>query len=104
VVVFLWEPRSFYCQRDCRPDSILDEFGHLEYLHGPNAAAIAQAWHNQGITHILVHRLGYNFLLGDPTTTPEVRPNAALLQALEADYFEPVIDLGGAYQVYRLKP
>ncbi|MCP4421412.1 MAG: hypothetical protein GY805_32780, partial [Chloroflexi bacterium] len=33
-IAFLWEPRSYYCNRDCRPDSILDEFPHLVYQYG----------------------------------------------------------------------
>jgi len=103
TVAFLWEPRSFYCDRDCRPDSILDEFGHLQYQHGADATAIAQAWRARGITHVLVHRLGYNFLLADENVAPEIRPNPALLNALEADHFELVFDLRGAYQGYRLK-
>ena len=41
VVVFLWEPRSYYCQLDCRPDSILDAFSHLVYQYG-SAEAIAR--------------------------------------------------------------
>ena len=103
VVAFLWEPRSYYCQLDCRPDSILDEFGHLQYLHGSDPAAIVQAWREKGISHVLVHRLGYDFLLHDGDTTPEIRPNVELLKALESEYLELIFDLDGAYQGYRIK-
>ena len=103
VVTFLWEPRSFYCQRDCRPDSILDKFGHLQYLHGSDAGAIAQAWRDQGITHLLVHRLGYDHLLADPDTPPELRPNPDLMMALKQEQLELVFDIGGGYQGYRIK-
>ncbi|MEM7033827.1 MAG: phospholipid carrier-dependent glycosyltransferase [Chloroflexota bacterium] len=102
VVTFLWEPRSFYCQVDCRPDSILDEFGHLQYLHGNDPKAITQALQDKGITHILVHRLGYNHLLEDEATPPELRPNAPLWEALEADHLDLIFDIDGSYQGYRL--
>lgn len=42
VVQFLWEPRTYYCQLDCRGDHILDKYSHLEYLAG-DADHIARA-------------------------------------------------------------
>jgi hypothetical protein len=32
-ILFLWEPRSYYCQRDCWPDALLDKFKHLTYKY-----------------------------------------------------------------------
>lgn len=61
VVLFLWEPRSYYCDLDCRPDSILDKYSHLEYLHG-SAAGIASALANESITHLLIFDQGLAFL------------------------------------------
>ncbi len=103
VVAFLWEPRSYYCQVDCRPDSILDEYGHLQYLHGQDAEAIAQAWHQKGITHLLVHRQGYNFLRTEDNVSPELRPNPEVLNQLEAEHLDLIFDIVGAYQGYKLK-
>jgi hypothetical protein len=103
VVAFLWEPRSYYCRPDCRPDSILDKYGHLQYLYGHDAAAIVRAWRQQGVTHILVHRLGLNFLLGDEGVTSELRPDPEILTELEMNHFELIFDVAGAYQGYRLK-
>ena len=103
VVAFLWEPRSYYCHLDCRPDSILDEYGHLQYLYGQDADAIRQAWHQKGISHVLVHRLGFNFLLSDENVTPELRPDPNVLADLEMNHFELIFDVAGAYQGYRLK-
>lgn len=103
VVVFLWEPRSYYCQVDCRPDSILDEYGHLQYLYGQDAEAIAQAWHKKGVTHVLVHRMGYDVLREADKIPPEVRPDPQVLNALEAEHLELIFDVVGAYQGYKLK-
>jgi hypothetical protein len=95
-IVFLWEPRSYYCQRDCRPDSILDAFPHLVYQYG-TAEAIAQAWQEAGITHILVHQAGLEFMLKE---MPEI--DQEVLSTLEENYWREVIDIGGGYQLYEL--
>jgi len=98
VVVFLWEPRSYYCRRDCRPDSILDEFAHLVYQHR-SAEAIAQAWRQSGVTHVLIHRAGLNFVRNE---SPE-KVNQAVLDRLETDHLRLMFDVVGAYQVYALE-
>ncbi|MFQ5575668.1 MAG: ArnT family glycosyltransferase [Anaerolineae bacterium] len=103
AVAFLWEPRSYYCRLDCRPDSILDEYGHLQYLYGGDAGAIAEGWRSRGVTHVLVFKLGLDFLLADEKIPPAERPNPAALNRLTADYFEPTFDVGGAYQLYRIR-
>jgi 4-amino-4-deoxy-L-arabinose transferase-like glycosyltransferase len=101
-VVFLWEPRSYYCQRECRPDSIIDEFGHLLHLHG-DAQGIAQFWREEDISHVLIYRTGLDFILlaNSPTGEPLPVPNAL------DDLFNNHLDLissvgGGAYELYRL--
>jgi 4-amino-4-deoxy-L-arabinose transferase-like glycosyltransferase len=99
VILFLWEPRSYYCQRDCRPDSILDAFPHTVYQHG-TADAIVQRWQQAGITHVLIHRLGLNFMLRE---NPDII-NTELLQSLEQDHLKQVFDVAGIYQVYALEP
>jgi hypothetical protein len=98
TVVFLWEPRSYYCRVNCRPDSILDEFAHLVYRHG-SADAIAHQWRAEGVTHVLIHRDGLNFMRGQqPGSVDEV-----VLSALLGDHLAQIADTAGAYQLYRLK-
>lgn len=103
VVVFLWEPRSYYCERDCRPDSILDRYNHLQYLYSPNAEAIAARWKQDGVTHVLVFKLGLDFMLAEEGAQAEIRPDPAVLNRLVADFMIPTADVSGAYQIYRLK-
>ncbi len=98
-IVFLWEPRSYYCRRHCLPDSILDTFPHLVNKHG-TAATIARSWHDTGVTHVLVHRAGLAYVLNE---TPEV-VNQAVLARLEDEYWQKVFDMPGAYQLYALRP
>jgi hypothetical protein len=99
VIVFLWEPRSYFCQRDCRPDSILDKFPHLVHQHG-SADAIARTWQQAGITHVLIHRTGLNFVLND---APEA-VDTAVLTELETHHLRLLFETTGAYQVYALEP
>ncbi len=97
-VVFLWEPRSYYCQPDCRPDSILDEFPHLVDKYG-SAETIAQQWQNAGVSYVLIHRVGLNFML---TEQPE-RIDQSVLADLENNYLSEEFNVVGSYQVYALK-
>jgi hypothetical protein len=98
TVVFLWEPRSYYCQRDCRPDSILDTFPHMVYQYG-SADTTARAWREEGVTHVLIHRSGLDFVLGESPG----KVNTAVLTELETQHLRPLFDVAGAYQVYALE-
>ena len=97
TVVFLWEPRSYYSQCDCRPDSILDTFPHLVHQYG-SANAIAQAWRQEGVTHVLIFRSGLDFVLNE---SPDM-VDTAVLTELEHCYLRLLFDVVGAYQVYAL--
>jgi hypothetical protein len=98
TIVFLWEPRTYYCQRDCRPDSILDTFPHLVDRYG-SAEAIVRAWQQAGVTHVLIHRSGLEFVVNE---SPGV-VDTAILTELEAGFLQPAFDVIGAYQVYALE-
>jgi hypothetical protein len=97
-VVFLWEPRSYYCQPDCRPDSILDEFPHLVYQHG-SAANIAQVWRDEGVSHVLVHRNGLDFMLVEQPAAV----NVEILHALEQHHLQEDISVGQAYKIFTVR-
>jgi hypothetical protein len=101
VVIFLWEPRSYFCDMDCRPDSILDRMGHLEYLY-EDAEGIAAAWQDQGVTHLLVWRTAIDFILAQQAETGLYRVNQPLLTDLQEQYFTLVGEVGG-YEVYEFR-
>ncbi|HID62047.1 MAG TPA: phospholipid carrier-dependent glycosyltransferase [Anaerolineae bacterium] len=101
-ILFLWEPRSYYCQRDCRPDALLDRFLHLTYLY-PDADAIARAWAEAGVTHVLLYRLGMEVIVQagfDPVTPRDL----AIMQDLQARHLLPVGEWGNAYVLYEVIP
>jgi hypothetical protein len=101
-VVFLWEPRSYYCDRECRPDSIIDEFGHLQHLYG-DAQGIAQFWRDEDISHVLLYRTGLDFILLANSPTDEPLPVPKVLDDLSENHLELVSSIGGgAYELYKL--
>ncbi|MCL4262675.1 MAG: glycosyltransferase family 39 protein [Anaerolineae bacterium] len=61
TVQFLWEPRTYYCEVECRGDHILDKYTFLEYQHD-TADQIAQALAAEGVTHLLIFEQGLAFL------------------------------------------
>ncbi len=102
VVAFLYEPRSYYCDRDCRPDSILDEMGHLEYLYG-DAAGIAEAWRQRGITHVLMFDAGYDFVV-ETELKSALPQDLTLWETLKEGWLVPVIPGEAGYSLYALPP
>jgi hypothetical protein len=102
VVLFLWEPRPYHCQVDCRPDALLDRFLHTTHLYGHDADDIAAVWCAEGVTHVLLHRAGLEFILEaqfDPITPNDQR----VLDELVARHLTPVEDFGSAYELYWLE-
>jgi hypothetical protein len=101
-IYFLWEPRSFYSERDVRPDAILDGFLHLRYRFG-DAAAINRYLIDAGFTHVLLHRRGMEFIVEagfDPVTPDDL----AVMQELQDRYWSPAGEWGDAYVLYELVP
>ena len=101
AVLFLYEPRNYYCERECRQDSILDRWGHMEYLYG-NAADIAAAWRAAGVTHVLIFEAGLDFVVAEqiPWVAPQ---NMAVLDNLRARYLTPVPLQIDSYSLYQLE-
>ena len=98
VVQFLWEPRTYYCQKDCRGDHILDKYAHLEHLYG-DVEGIATQLDKEDVTHILVHEAGLNFLI--EAESPFILPGdeADFDQFLD-QYATPVAEWGEGYSLY----
>lgn len=80
-ILFLWEPRTYYFERDAQADAILDRFAHLRFLYG-DAKSIADELRAEGYTHVLLYREGLDNLLHtgyDPITTNDVETLRALV-------------------------
>jgi hypothetical protein len=101
-VEFLWEPRSYACQVDCRPDALLDRFLHLTQLY-PDAGSIADAWREAGVTHVLLYRLGMEAIIEDEFD-PVTPRDLAILDEILVSETEEVDRIGESYILYRLRP
>ena len=97
-VLFLWEPRSYYCQRDCQPDAILDKFKHLTYEYG-DGEGITEWLHAQGISHVLFHKAGLEHML-TARFDPILPTDVAVLETLQESYLEPIHDVADSYLIY----
>ena len=101
-VLFLWEPRSYHCEVNCLPDALLDRFLHATHRYGPDAEAIAATWCDEGVTHVLFYRQGYEAIRAagfDPLTDADV----ATMDTLRRDYLRGVQHFGEAYVLYELR-
>ncbi|HSH00959.1 MAG TPA: glycosyltransferase family 39 protein [Anaerolineae bacterium] len=102
TVLMLWEPRSYYCERDCRPDSILDSFGNFIYLY-EDAEGIVGAWEEMGVSHVLIFQAGFDHLDSQEALAYDaVSLNRQLLDQLKADYLEQVTTTPG-YELYEVR-
>lgn len=102
-VIFLWEPRSYACQVDCRPDALLDRFLHLTHFYGYDAAEIAAHWQAEGATHVLLHQAGFDFVV-DAGFDPVTQNDLLVMQELRTTHLSPVRQWQEAYTLFELNP
>lgn len=99
-VLFLWEPRSYYCKRECIPDAILDRFKHLVYKY-TDADGIARYLRGEGITHVLLNVGGLEYILethSDPITPDDLE----ILRELQIEHLKVVYKEGDSYLLYEV--
>jgi hypothetical protein len=100
-VLFLWEPRSYYCRRQCSPDAILDRFKHLRFLYG-DAESIARYLRAEGFSHVLFHKAGFEQILAarfDPILPEDVET----LRTLQEEYWQPLEQISESYVLYEVR-
>jgi hypothetical protein len=103
TVMFLWEPRTYHCTADCLPDALLDRWLHATHVYGHDAQAIADAWRAEGVTHVLLYRVGYEIIVEagfDPVTGVDV----TALERLIRGELDLVQGMGDVYELYALRP
>jgi hypothetical protein len=99
--LFLWEPRTYHCQGACLPDSLYDNLVYLVRQHG-SAAAMANWFATQGITHVLLNQRIMDMALnegGDPISAGDL----AVWAELQTRYLQPVYDDGVMYTLYEVE-
>jgi hypothetical protein len=101
-VQFLWEPRSYGCRVDCRPDALLEHFWQMTQYQGYDETAVAAAWAEQGVTHILLNQQGLNFLV-DHSSDPIREQDLVVLAAVRQQYLTPVAQWSETYLLYEFE-
>jgi hypothetical protein len=99
-VMMLWEPRSLYCPegRECRGDYLLDRWYHsLRIYETPDA--VAAAWAEIGMTHVLAWETGATFLFDYDPYLPGDRE---AFEAFRAAHLRKIWEEPGGYVLYAL--
>jgi hypothetical protein len=100
-VLFLWEPRTYYCERECIPDSIINQWWHDRQVYG-DPSAIAGAWQTAGYTHVLVFEAGGRFLIEEERYDPMDERDWQALGELRGTALLKVWDELDSYTLYEL--
>jgi hypothetical protein len=101
-IQFLWEPRTYYCLRDCVPDSMINQWWHDRRVMGDPETIVAH-WRNDGVTHILIFESGYRFLRDEE---PHESMNDSDIEALDwvrKNEMTLVWAAGDSFSLYELK-
>jgi len=101
-VIFMFEPRSYYCDPGrCIPDGILDAWWHARRLGGTSASILID-WQRSGITHVLIYDLAVE-LFQSSGTEPFEPEDWQELAKLKSSLFL-VENFGDAYRLYQIEP
>jgi hypothetical protein len=101
-VLFLWEPRSYYCRRSAQPDAILERWAWLLTQHEHRVEAVAGALVDEGYTHVLLHRSGMEFMRRtglDPLDDADW----AALESFISTYLSQEAAVDDAYDLYAIR-
>jgi hypothetical protein len=98
-VQFLWEPRSYYSERVVQPDSILETWKYLCEQYDRDVDAIAARLRERGVTHLLLHVAGKDWVARE---NPDHLSSAdlAALEVFTAEYLDVVWEQPDAYVLY----
>jgi hypothetical protein len=105
-LLLLWEPRAYYCPRQCFADLRLSNWRLLVAQAEASGAAlpeapaaVAAALRQKGITHLLVHEAGRSWIESQPGSEAHALQT---WQAFRQDYLSLVASLGESYALYAL--
>ena len=98
-VYFLFEPRSYGVNVQVQPDAINANFSHDLWINKDPEKIIA-AWRRQGYTHVLLSKLGADFILRSEGTSSS--PEKVALKQVE-NLLDPIGEsTGGEYFLYKI--
>lgn len=98
-VLFLWEPRVFYCQGDCLTDATLDNWWYLRQAF-PQSDDLKSELCGHGLTQVLLYHTGAEWMQKQPSIYSE-QDWQALSSFLESEA-EVVASINDEYSLYHL--
>ncbi len=98
-VLMLWETRGLGCQPKCDPDEIIGRWYH-DWTVYRNRDLIISNWKEQGYTHMLLNRIGADFVHKYDGNAPGPEYWEGLQTTIKA--LIPVEEKLGGYELYRL--
>jgi hypothetical protein len=110
-VLFLWEPRTFHCERTCIPDSLINQWWH-DRQSEPDPHKIAGLWREQGVTHVLIGDWAVDFMLREEREIGSLsEADVAALEAIRREDLDLIWDfrvprddeVGAVYSLYKVK-
>ncbi len=100
-VLFLWEPRVYYCRGRCATDSMINRWWQaLERLGDPER--VAACWRDEGYSHVLVFNAGARFLIDEQVADPLTQEHWDALMSLRGHALVPIWDELSSYTLYEL--
>jgi hypothetical protein len=97
-VMMLWETRSLGCLPGCDPDETIDRWYESSLTYS-TADEILNAWQSQGYTHLLLNKIGMEFIKEN-----DERISLANWDKLKAllNVLPPPISVAPGYELYEL--
>lgn len=98
VVLFLWEPKVYYCMQECISDGKIDNWWALLQAGG-DSVGVTRLLEERGVTHVLIYDGGLNLL----TQSGELAQDEwQALQAFRAERLALVETIDNYYSLYAL--
>ena len=100
-ILFLWEPRVYYCRGRCTTDSMINRWWQaLGRLGDPER--VAACWRDEGYSHVLVFNAGARFLIDEQIADPLTQEHWDALMSLRGHTLVPIWDELSSYTLYEL--
>ena len=99
TVLFLWEPRTFYCQANCIMDGKLNNWWAL-MQSSKNSDSVATLLKQRNIDYVLINDRGLSFIASQGSLKAD---DAQILDNFRRDWLDPIIIIGEDYSLYRLR-
>ena len=90
------------CTNDCRPDAMLDKWAYARFMLG-SPEDMAATWRADGVNYVLIWEAGYQAVVQLALNRFTAEDDQALRQLVRRSAEIYFVDLGGVYQLYRLK-